>query len=395
MTVRWVFTRAAAALAVVGAGLLSLPAAVFAQTNVASSGSPSPPVSSHSGSAPFLKSSAPFMQSVSCTTASFCEAVGGSTNAGGGALAEVWNGSTWTQQSVPAPTAPHPQGFELDGVSCTATDACEAVGYYSTTTRSVALAERWNGTSWTVQPSASLTYTDSELGGVSCTAADACEAVGLYDNGPSGGLLTLAEVWNGSAWKTQTTPHPGISAGGYGSRLGAVSCTAAGSCEAVGSYTTSSVQIVTLAEEWNGSAWTQHSTPNPGSGVASLNGVSCTAVTACEAFGDSSLVFAAGWDGTVWKAQSVPNPSGTNYGYGVSCPSASACEAVGTGNNGVLTDKWNGTAWEAQSAPGPASGTLSDVSCLSANACEAVGYSNLGTLAEVWNGTTWKQQTSP
>lgn len=395
MTVRWVSTRAATALAVVSAGLLSLPTAVFAQTNVASSGSPPPPVSSHPGSVSSPKDSALFLKSVSCTTASFCEAVGGSINAGAGAVAEVWNGSTWTQQSVPAPTAPHPQGFELDGVSCTAADACEAVGYYSTTSGAVALAERWNGTSWTVQPSASLTYANSELGGVSCTAADVCEAVGFYSNTPSGGRLTLAEAWNGSKWKAQTTPDPGISTGNYGNALEAVSCAIADRCEAVGYYTTASVQTVTLAEEWNGSAWTQHSTPDPGSGVAYLNGVSCTAATTCEAFGDSSLVFAAVWNGTAWKAQSVPNPSGTNYGYGVSCPSASACEAVGTDSNGVLTDKWNGTAWEAQSALGPPSGILSGVSCPSANACEAIGYSNLGTLAELWNGTTWQQQTSP
>jgi hypothetical protein len=374
------------------AGLLAL-SVVFVGAGTAladtSAGSLLPAVSSFSGSALFLKS-------VSCVTASFCEAVGGSTNAGGGALAEVWNGSSWKKQPVPAPAAPH-RAFRLNGVSCVAADTCEAVGYYSTISRLVALAERWNGTSWTVQPSASLADTDSPLAGVSCTAANVCEAVGFYSNGSAGGLLTLAEVWNGSAWKKQKSPHPGISIGTYGSALGSVSCTAADSCEAVGDYTTHSVNTVTLAEEWNGSAWTQRPTPDPGHGVTALNGVSCTAVTNCEAIGDSSLIFAAVWNGTAWKPQSVPQPSGTssNFGYDVSCPSASACEAVGTNNKGVLTYRWDGTVWRTQSVPGPASGLLDGISCLSANACEAVGYSNLGTLVEVWNGTAWKQQASP
>jgi hypothetical protein len=242
-----------------------------------------------------------------------------------------------------------------------------------------------------------LADTDSRLAGVSCTAANACEAVGLYSNGSAGGTLTLAQVWNGSAWKKQRTPHPGISLGTYGSLLGSVSCAAANSCEAVGYYTTRSLHTVTLAEQWNGSAWTQRPTPDPGQGVTTLNGVSCTAVTSCEAIGNSSLIFAAVWNGTAWKPQSVPHPTGTssNFGYGVSCPSASACEAVGTNNKGVITDKWDGRTWKAQSAPGPASAILSGVWCLSANACEAVGDSNLGTLAEVWNGVTWKQQSSP
>ena len=41
----------------------------------------------------------------------------------------------------------------LWAVSCTSATACTAVGYYATTSgASAALAERWNGTAWAVQP---------------------------------------------------------------------------------------------------------------------------------------------------------------------------------------------------------------------------------------------------
>ena len=41
----------------------------------------------------------------------------------------------------------------LFGVSCTAADACTAVGYYTDGARQIhPLAEIWTGTSWKIQP---------------------------------------------------------------------------------------------------------------------------------------------------------------------------------------------------------------------------------------------------
>ena len=46
------------------------------------------------------------------------------------------------------------------------------------------LAEVWNGTSWTISnPSLPAGGSDGLLNGVSCTAADACVAVGAYAAG--------------------------------------------------------------------------------------------------------------------------------------------------------------------------------------------------------------------
>jgi hypothetical protein len=71
----------------------------------------------------------------------------------------------------------------LHGVSCISSSFCTAVGYgYDPTEQ--ALAERWNGTSWTAEPNPAG---DSTLYGVSCTSSSSCTAVG------SSGEQALAE----------------------------------------------------------------------------------------------------------------------------------------------------------------------------------------------------------
>jgi hypothetical protein len=36
----------------------------------------------------------------------------------------------------------------------------------------------------------------------------ACTAVGVYSKGSDGAQVTLAEAWNGTAWSVQSTPNP-------------------------------------------------------------------------------------------------------------------------------------------------------------------------------------------
>jgi len=75
---------------------------------------------------------------------------------------------------------------------------------------------------WHVVPSpnAGTATSDNFLQGVSCAAAAACTAVGEYSAG--GRDVTLAEAWNGRAWSVVPSPTPrSITAG-----LHAVSCPA-------------------------------------------------------------------------------------------------------------------------------------------------------------------------
>jgi hypothetical protein len=299
------------------------------------------------------------LSGVTCTSPATCIAVG---SAGGATLAESWNGSTWTIQSTPTPSGANRSG--LNSVSCTSGTDCIAVGSSVTCQLSgcgsgvneTSLAERWNGSSWTIQGTPKLTgASQSGLSSVSCTSATSCIAVGLSDGNDH--QTTLAEAWNGLDWKLQSIPDP---PGATFKGLSAVSCSSANACIAVGWYATGQLfpqGLSTLAERWDGMSWTLERTPNP-PGIASntmgarLDGVSCVSDTACTAVGsfgtehDSApnATLAEVWDGTDWKIQNTPTPgSGVSLGdvslTGVSCTSAAACSAVGTSPTGPLVER--------------------------------------------------------
>jgi hypothetical protein len=302
----------------------------------------------------------------------------------------------------------------LDGVACSSSTKCEAVGYSeSGSGSSVTLAERWNGTKWALQatpnPAGAIAST---LKAVACSSATHCEAVGSYNNSADV-LVTLAEVWNGTQWAVQTTPNP---ADATNVTLNAVACpTSTRACEAVGSYINSSGVTVTLAERWNGTKWALQTTPNPaGATDSELYAVACPSATGCEAVGWSAnssdvVTLAERWNGTKWALQTTPNPAGSTDSelYAAACSSATSCEAAGlyynsSGNGVALAERWNGTKWALQTTPptGPTNGP-SGVACpTSTPNCEAVGSadnsSNVAvTLAEQWNGTKWALQATP
>jgi hypothetical protein len=161
------------------------------------------------------------------------------------------------------------------------------------------LAEHWNGTSWTLdsmplppssgQPLAST----GDTTGVSCTAATACTAVGNWEPN-AGESQPLAERWDGSSWTPQTAADPSSSNANAGASLGEVSCTSATACNAVGGQSPDGTGGQTLAEHWNGTKWTIVATPNLSSTDDALNGIVCASATACELIGnyeDSSQSF--------------------------------------------------------------------------------------------------------
>jgi hypothetical protein len=297
----------------------------------------------------------------------------------------------WTGQRVPDPAPADREGSVLTGVSCTAPGACTAVGLYGHDDNlQAALAERWDGSGWSVQypPSPDGTSGVLELEGVSCTAARICIAVGGY--GASG--RPLAERWDGSTWTIQPTPNP-LPSGD--SRLRAVSCATASFCMAVGqsrSTTTASATYAPLAERWNGSAWTLQPMSRPTAkryGLA-INGVSCTSPSACIAVGGSTRgPLAERWNGSRWSVQRIPGKGDLS---GVSCVSANWCIAVvgraRAGQTPTLVERWNGKRWQVQRTPN-AVGPFKSVSCTSKRACMAVGSQ---TWAERWNGKRWSRQ---
>ena len=141
-------------------------------------------------------------------------------------------------------------GSGLSGVSCSATKACTGVGdSVNASGTSVTLAERWNGATWTIQPTPTPGG-EGSLGGVSCARrAPACMAVGSSASGSSGAQAALALDWTGGTWTSEPVPVP---AGAESSALSGVSCTSSSACMAVGDYVDSSGRETPFSKEWNG-----------------------------------------------------------------------------------------------------------------------------------------------
>jgi len=219
--------------------------------------------------------------SVSCTSGSACTAVGdaakNSDEVGAEPLAERWNGKRWSFQKTKNPPDPGP----LSDVSCTA-GGCVAVGsYIDGSGNTLTFAEGWDGKSWSMQTTQNPGLgVDDMLSGVSCSTS-ACTAVGQYLSNGSG-VVPLAERWNGSTWSVQQMPPP---KGAKGNDLFDVSCTS-NACTAIGLYFDNKGNAPTLAEHWNGIKWSVQKTPNPAGYALSLFGVSCTSSSACTAVGN-------------------------------------------------------------------------------------------------------------
>lgn len=117
-----------------------------------------------------------YLDAVSCTTASACTAVGDtfdSSNANttyyGTALIDRYDGTSWTQQSVPSAN-----DLQLNAVSCPSAADCTAVGFQL---GDDPLVLDWTGSAWTDDTPAGLTY--GSLADVSCVSSTMCVAVGL------------------------------------------------------------------------------------------------------------------------------------------------------------------------------------------------------------------------
>ena len=341
---------------------------------------------------------------VPCTSSTACIAVGGHTTKAGiiVTLAERLYRSAWHKQRTVDPMIQAAAG--LNAVSCPSSLACTAVGAFDGSSGTATLAERWDGTSWKTQETPNPSDREAAiLNGVSCSSSVACRAVGYSASG--GRRWVLAEAWNGAQWTITKAANPN---GADDSLLNAVACTSATACIAAGSSFGSYRK--TLAERWDGSRWTIQDTANPpGATENTLNGVSCTSATDCTAVGSFSdatgtVALVERWDGNRWSLQNTP--AAADYANivlnGVSCTSTTACTAVGTFNYEALVERWDGTHWTVQTTPTPAadaSSTLSGVSCTSATACTAVGSFSDGagnvTVVERWDGTDWTVDAIP
>lgn len=271
------------------------------------------------------------LNAIRCAAKTSCEAVGSHGNISSGSLityplAEFWNGRAWTRQSTyGAPTG------SLASVSCESASTCEAVG--ANTHSGETLAMGLSGSTWKTQTTPKLLNEyGSPPGGygwsdtsVSCWSSG-CTAVGnqayCVCSPESSGTVVFAERWNGSKWTLQGKVASGdpLGDGGIANPLGtawwnAVHCQSADSCTAVGYWTNDNEAQSpwTLVSAWNGTAWSQVTSPSgsdtsPGS---SLNGIACTSGgSVCTAVGGQPQPSAA------ILPQVTLNPCGSTNEFG-------------------------------------------------------------------------------
>lgn len=300
---------------------------------------------------PFGGGQNPELAGVSCPSESFCVAAGATqgpeaqTNSTAAPLVATWDGSQWSTQLPPAPSGS--ERGELDGVSCTSPTFCVAVGAVQSRGREHALIETWSGAAWHAREAPAVRGTTSSgLSGVSCLSASDCVAVGDYFVGgrASEGLgYALILHWNGSSWALRRIGE--YSGDRYGWQVGlqGVSCATAGSCLAVGTANPQgngdSAQIA-VAISPRTLSFTRAGLPAlptlpPYSPEGFFNAVSCESARDCAAVGalyfdrghSHGEAFAATRNGHRWTRQSIAGADAATL-TGVSC-SSSGCVSVG------------------------------------------------------------------
>ena len=279
--------------------------------------------------------------SVSCVGASFCVAVGPREPTGGtvAPLAYMWDGSAWSETSLPVPQVAFPPAPAfVVSVSCVSSTACLAIGV----TAGTSFSDAWNGSGWTSTLGAKVPGVQTEPKSISCVTSTLCEVVG------TGGGTTWAEQWNGSLWTTVPSASPGS-----GAVLTSDSCASPTFCLGVGSSSSGP-----LAEQWDGSAWSSVPLPASPTGTDVVTSVSCGSVNFCEAVGtnavgDEATVLLYDWNGIDWSTAQIPAQLAGDDDDTLSAVSCGpgVCAAVGATSSGPLVLDDQDDLWSVAPAP--------------------------------------------
>jgi hypothetical protein len=243
------------------------------------------------------------LDTVACAGAGSCSG-GGSYQSSSGAfepmvVAEasgVWDRAR--ELSLPGNAFAANPDAAVRSMACTGTGSCVAVGGYSydSTGRGHAFTAAESGGVWararqvTLPANAAARAGDATLGAVTCTSAGSCVAVGGYlDKAGDQELMAVTE--SGGRWgqARQITP-PKNAAASAGASLDGVSCWRPGDCAAVGTYTDAAHHGQALAVAESSGRWARATEvavpadagPDPG---AQLTGVACSRAGSCAAAG--------------------------------------------------------------------------------------------------------------
>ncbi|MGO9910444.1 MAG: hypothetical protein ACLPQS_04675 [Acidimicrobiales bacterium] len=249
----------------------------------------------------------------------------------------------WSSSVAPAPRSGAKSGKYdfVGGLSCAGGTCTVAAVYGSSSLRPVAISDNEGSVTAGYLPAPAgaqlgALVGGSDLTGISCTAATTCMAVGSYavSGGKIHGLL-LRET--SGSW---TAAEAGAPVSADQSELNGISCTAASQCTAVGDYGTKVIKPEVLVD--NGGTWTatRSSVPAgfPSGTEAALEDVYCSDATDCLATGlaldvTGSLTFVEfGWlaeeSSGVWTVEAMPLPSGAPTGSD-SADTSPVCSSAG------------------------------------------------------------------
>ena len=293
---------------------------------------------------------------VAAVSASNIWAVGDYVSSGTAhALIEHWNGQSWSVVSSPFVNG---IGNKLDAISIIGPKDIWAVGVY-TDFNSVnhTLTEHWNGTQWSgvISPNKSVTglTTNNVLTGVGAVSSTDVLAVGTYYTNGVDSFRTLAERWNGQSWSIVPSANRFTSLGKDNNVLLGVTASATGTPWAVGAST---LDIQTgdqaarstqpLIERWDGTRWSTVASPSRLPDQGTLFGVARRSSSDVWAVGGETtgtghdVTLVERWNGTKWSV--VPSPNlGTldNDLFGVAIhPTTGTVFAVGSHLTGTSTN---------------------------------------------------------
>src|SRR5207237_9973640 len=122
-----------------------------------------------------------------------------------------WDG-VFCSTSVSPNSSPTTHDGRLS-VTCASSSECWAVGYYKDANGIYqGLIENWNGTLWAIAGSTPPLTQNNLIDGVTCTSTSNCWAVGRIQAPPSAtglqSIQTLIERWDRTAWTIVHSPNP-------------------------------------------------------------------------------------------------------------------------------------------------------------------------------------------
>jgi hypothetical protein len=309
-------------------------------------------------------------------------------------------------------SSPNEEGSSwLQAVDASASDNAWSVGFYLGAEGVYeTLAERWDGSAWTLVETPNVGAHGDWLNGVAAVSPSEAWAVGYTAGDPATYTsTTLVEHWTGLAWSVVPSPNPSNDPLYGANQLNDVRAFAPNDVWAAGWQWVPSGSAP-LIERWDGRRWRVSKTPNTGfKELQALDGTSSRDIWAVgfgRTFSDGSQSLIMHWTGSTWAVVPTPKLSVDNYLTDVSVLSPTDAWAAGYTIPPNLDIQpyylhWNGSVWAVVSSPHLSSthNYLTSIAAASTNLVYAAGYRTVNgqvvTFVERWDGTQWRIDPSP